>query len=149
MARAISVKVPTSLVIAEIENRLAEIDKAIASYPSDVEKYNKAIEAYKKKVAKFVSDYLAKNASKVGFDFEDTIRLTHNYENRLTVNFDSSKIEGFPEVPVKPEEPNKREWIGREHINRKALLEKNLRVLKMTTQEEVNASTYSSVMELL
>jgi hypothetical protein len=29
------------------------------------------------------------------------------------------------------------------------LLKKNLKVLKMTNQEEVNASTYNTVMELL
>ena len=34
MARSISVKVPTSLLIEQIEERIAEIDKAIEEYPA-------------------------------------------------------------------------------------------------------------------
>ena len=31
----------------------------------------------------------------------------------------------------------------------KAILEKNLKILKMTTQEEVSASTYGAIMEII
>ena len=149
MARSISVKIPTSSIITEIENAIAQIDKTIASYPADVEKYEKETEVYKKKVAKFISEFVAKNASKIGYDINSVIRIYTNYNNRLELQFDSSKIEGFPERPTEPQRPNQSEWIGNRHLNRKEVLEKNLKVLRMTTQEEVNASTYSAVMDLL
>lgn len=149
MARSISVKVPTSTLIAEIENKIAEIDKAIANYPDDVEKYEKASEAYKKKVAKFISDYVAKNSNKVGYDYESEIRISTNYNGRVELVLDKDKIAGFPEKPSEPRKPNQTEWFGREHATRKQMLEKNLRILKMTSQEEVNASTYGAIMELL
>lgn len=149
MARAVSVKVPTSTLIAEIEKKIAEIDKAIASYPADVEKYDKATEVYKKKVAKFISDYVSKNANKIGYNFDSDIRISTNYNGRIELVFDHAKIDGFPERPEEPKKPNQTEWFGREHSTRKAMLEKTLKVLRMTSQEEVNASTYGSVMELL
>jgi len=149
MARAISVKVPVSSVIAEVEKKIAEIDKAVASYPADVEKYDKEVETYKKKIAKFVSDFVAKNANKIGYDHNSVIRISTNYSGRLELHFDSSKIEGFPERPTEPTKPNQSEWVGNKHLNRKEVLEKNLKVLRMTTQEEVNASTYSAVLDLI
>jgi hypothetical protein len=149
MARAISVKVPVSSIIAEIEKKIVEIDKAIASYPADVEKYDKAVEVYKKKIAKFVSDFVSKNANKIGYEHDSVIRISTNYRGSLELNFDSSKIEGFPERPLEVPKPNQSEWIGNKHLNRKEVLEKNLKVLRMTTQEEVNASTYSAVLDLI
>lgn len=149
MARAISVKVPVSAVIAEVEKKIAEIDKAVASYPADVEKYDKAVEVYKKKIAKFVSDFVAKNATKIGYEHDSVIRLSTSYTGRLELHFDSSKIEGFPERPTEVPKPNQSEWIGNKHLNRKEVLEKNLKVLRMTNQEEVNASTYSAVLDLI
>ena len=149
MARAISVKVPVSSVIAEVEKKIAEIDKAIASYPADVEKYDKETEAYKKKVAKFISEFVAKNANKVGYDHDSVIRISTNYSGRLELIFDSSKIEGFPVRPTEVPKPNQSEWIGNKHLNRREVLEKNLKVLRMTTQEEINASSYSSVIDLI
>jgi hypothetical protein len=56
---------------------------------------------------------------------------------------------GFPKRPEMPQTPNQREWFGREHNTRKELLERNLRILKMTSQEEVNASTYGAIMEII
>jgi hypothetical protein len=149
MARTISVKVPVASVVAEVEKKIAEIDKAIASYPSDVEKYEKETETYKKKVAKFISEFVAKNSNKIGYDHDSVIRISTNYSGRLELIFDSSKIDGFPERPTEPQRPNQAEWVGNKHLNRKEVLEKNLKVLRMTTQEEVNASTYSAILDLI
>lgn len=149
MARAISVKVPTSAIISQIEEAIVKIDKAIASYPADFEKYEKETEAYKKKVAKFVSEFVAKNANKIGYDHNSDIRLSIGYSGRMELNFDADKIVGFPVRPTEPKKPNQSEWIGNKHLNRKEVLETNLRILRMTTQEEVNASTYSSIIDLI
>ena len=149
MARNISVKIPTSALVAQIEERIAEIDKAVADYPAKREKFEKDLEAYKKKVAKFISDYLSKNANKVGYDHDSVIRIGSTYSGRAEVTFDMSAIPDWPKKPEAPEQPNQREWFGRDHATRKQLLEKNLRILKMTSQEEVSASTYGAVMEIL
>ena len=148
MARNISVKVPVSTLVAEIENKIAEIDAAVAEYPAKREAYEKANEAYKSEVAKFVADYVAKNIDKIGYDYDDTIRLMTR-GSVVELEFKTDAIAGFPEKPVEPQRPNQHEWFGREHSTRKTLLEKNLRILRMTSQEEVSASTYGAVMELL
>ena len=157
MARSISVKIPTSLLIQQIEERIAEIEKAEAEYPAKREAYEKAEEAYKANVANFVAAYLGENLDKVGFGYDDIIRInsaySHGFRSRVggkvEITFDTDAIVGFPERPEMPEKPNQNESFGREYTTRKSLLEKNLKILKMTSQEEVSASTYGAVMEIL
>jgi hypothetical protein len=148
MARSISVKIPTSTLIAQIESKIAEIDEAVANYPAEYEKYEREAEAYKAKVAEFVSDYLSKNSGKVGYDYDSLIRISTNYNNRLELTFDS-EILGLPKRPVAPEKPNQQRHYGNTYSNQKELLEKNLKILRMTSQEEVSASTYGAVMDIL
>jgi hypothetical protein len=147
MARTISVKIPVVALINQMEEKIAEIDKAVADYPSDYEKYEKALEIYKKKLSKFAGEFLTKNANKVGFEHDAVIRVVNGYRG-LELTFDTDKIE-LPERPSEPKRPNQNTWYGREHSTQKNLLEKNLKILRMTTQEDVNASTYGAVMELL
>lgn len=154
MARSISVKIPTSLLVQQIEERIAQIDAEIEEYPAKREAYDKAEEAYKKDVANFVAAYLGENLDKIGYGFEDIIRIGTGYSigrsmGKVELTFDTDAIVGFPERPVAPEKPNQRESFGRDYATRKELLEKNLKILKMTSQEEVSASTYGAVMEIL
>jgi hypothetical protein len=154
MARSISVKVPTSLLVQQIEERIAQIDAEVAEYPAKREAFDKAEEAYKAQVANFIAAYLGENLDKIGFSYDDIIRINTGFgvykgQSRVEVTFDTDAIVGFPERPVAPEKPNQRESFGREYSTRKELLEKNLRILKMTSQEEVNASTYGAIMEIL
>jgi hypothetical protein len=149
MARALSVKVPTVAVIAQIEEAITKIDEAIASYPADYEKYEADLATYKVEVAKAITDYVGKNVDKIGYDHNADIRITTNYNGRLELNFDADKIVGFPVRPTEPKKPNQSEWYGNKHINRKEVLEQNLKVLRMTTQEEINASSYSAVIDLI
>jgi hypothetical protein len=154
MARSISVKVPTAMLIQQIEERIAQIDADIEAYPAKREAFDKAEEAYKAKVANFIAAYLGENLDKIGFAYEDIIRINTGFgvyrgQSRVEVTFDTDAIVGFPERPEAPEKPNQRESFGRDYSTRKELLEKNLRILKMTSQEEVNASTYGAIMEIL
>ena len=154
MARSISVKVPTSLLIQQIEERIAQIDKEIEEYPAKRQAFDKAEEAYKANVANFVAAYLGENLDKIGFGYDDIIRIGTGYSvgrtvGRVELTFDTDAIVGFPERPEAPEKPNQREHFGRDYSTRKELLEKNLRILKMTSQEEVNASTYGAIMEII
>jgi hypothetical protein len=148
MARNISVKIPTASLIQTIESRIAEIDQAILDYPALREKYEAEVEKYKKSVAKFVSDFLGKNANKVGYEHDSVVRINTTYNGRLELIFDADAIE-LPKRPEEPKRPNQNEWFGRDHATRKQLLERNLKILRMTSQEEVSASTYGAVMELL
>jgi hypothetical protein len=148
MARNISVKVPVATLIANIESKIAEIDEAIANYPADREAYDKASEAYKAKVAEFVAGFVANNIDKIGFDYNDTIRITGR-GSLVELEFKTDSIANFPERPTEPERPNQSRYYGRDYVTPKAILEKNLRILRMTTQEEVNASTYGAIMEIL
>lgn len=149
MARNISVKVPTSSLIASVEQKIAEIDQAIADYPAVREAYEKEVEAYKQNVATFVADYLSKNLDKVGYDHNSVVRVHTTYNGRIELTFDKESIANFPKEPKEPQRPNSSEWFGREHTTKKQLLEKNLKILRMTTQDEVNASTYGAILELL
>ena len=154
MARSISVKIPTSMLIQQIEERIAEIDKEIEAYPAKREAYEKAEEAYKQNVANFVAAYLGENLDKIGYGYDDIIRIGTGYTphrgySRVELTFDTDAIVGFPKRPEAPEKPNQRESFGRDWTTRKELLEKNLKILKMTSQEEVSASTYGAVMELI
>ena len=150
MARSISVKIPTSALIAQIEERIAEIDKAVEEYPAVREQYEKDLEAHKSQVANFVAKYIGENLDKIGYEFDSIIRISTNYCGKVELQFDTSAIVGFPKKPEAPEKPNQKEWWGRnQHATRKELLEKNLRILQMTSQEEVSASTYGAVMEIL
>lgn len=148
MARNISVKVPVGTLISTIEAKIAEIDKAVADYPETRKKYEADLEKYKEEVAKAVSDFLKTNADKIGHNFDDVVRISSNYGGRLELTFDNEAL-AFPKRPTEPERPNQNKWYGRDHANQKELLEKNLKILRMTSQEEVNASTYGAVMELL
>ena len=155
MARSISVKVPTSLLISQIEERIAQIDKDIEEYPAKREAFEKAEEAYKSEVANFVAAYLGENLDRIGYEYSDTIRINTGYVGfprnggKVELTFDTDAIVGFPVRPEAPEKPNQRESFGRDYSTRKELLEKNLRILKMTSQEEVNASTYGAIMEII
>jgi hypothetical protein len=151
MARNISVKIPTSTLIAQIESAIAEIDEAAANYPALLEKYERDSEAYKTKVAEFISDYLSKNAGRVGYEHDSVIRVSgsaYSY-NRFELTFQIDSIPNFPERPVRPEQPDSSRTYGREYTTKRSILERNLKILRMTSQEEVNASTYGAIMEIL
>lgn len=148
MARSISVKVPTSTLVANIEAKIAEIDAEIADYPAKRKQYEADQEAYKTKVAEFVTNYLTKNISRIGYDYDSTIKLATR-GSLIELEFRGDSIEGFPKPPESPSEPNGRTYYGRDWVSPKQLLEKNLKILRMTSQEEVSASTYGAIMELL
>jgi hypothetical protein len=151
MARTLSVKIPTATLIADIEATIAKIDADVEAYPAKIKEYEADLANYKTSVVKFATDYITNNADKIGFEYDSTIRLVQNHysQNKFEIELDISVIADFPARPVKPTQPNQNEHFGREYTTRKAILEKNLRILKMTSQEEVNASSYSSVIDLI
>ena len=149
MARSLAVKIPTAALIADIEASIAKIDAEIATYPQDMEAYRKATAEYQELTLKAVIKALGKPEN-IGTDYDSLVRVEHNRYGRNDVNIIvRTELLGLPEAPVRPTEPNQRESFGRDYTTRKQLLEKNLKVLKMTSQEEVSATTYNTVIDLL
>jgi uncharacterized coiled-coil protein SlyX len=149
MARSLSVKVPTASLIALVEQKIADLETAIAEYPKAVQDYKNAVAEYNKNLIALAIDALTNKADLIGEDHDSIIRVyLQSYRNSVEVQFDADAL-GFPKAPVSPENPNSKQHYGREYSTQLEILTKNLKVLKMTQQEEVNASTYSSVMDLL
>ena len=146
MARALSVKVPTASLIALVENKIAEINTAIAEYPTAKAQYKADLKAYKKSVLDLAIAKITSNPE-ILFD-QESLEVGTSYRGDVQITLDRALFQ-LPEMPQEPQKPNETEWIGRDRTTRLAVLEKTLAVLKMTKQEEVNASTYNSVMELL
>jgi len=148
MARTLSVKVPTSKLIADIEASIAKIDADIEAYAGKRKQYEADIKQYEKDLVAFAIDAL-KNPDNIGTEHNALIRITtNNYRNAVSVDFDTEAL-GFPKRPEEPARPNEKSYFGRDYTTRKEILEKNLRILKMTSQEEVSASSYSSVIDLI
>jgi hypothetical protein len=148
MARTMSVKIPVSSLISDIEKSIAKIDEAVESYSNEYKKYKDEIVVYEKALIAKAIEAMS-NPDNIGTDHNFPIRIQRNsYRNDVSVEFDPEAL-GFPTKPEEPVKPNEKQWFGREHQTRKEILQRNLKVLRMTTQEEVSASSYSSVMELI
>ena len=150
MARSLAVKVPTASLITMLEERISTIKSAVAEYPQAVETYKADVANYEKQIVADVISVLTTKPHLVGDSYDSPIRVSHsNYGSRsVSVQVDATAL-GLPEAPKKPEDPNQKTHYGREYASPLEMLEKTLRVLRLTNQEEVNASTYSSVMDLL
>lgn len=148
MARSLAVKVPTASLIALVEEKIATIKEAVASYPADVKKYEADSKNHQKTLVSSVINALSNNPELIGEGYDKPIRVSVGYRGNVDVSIDATAL-GLPEAPKKPEDPNSSRSFGREYAKPLEMLEKTLRVLKLTQQEEVNASTYSSVMDLL
>ena len=148
MARTLSVKVPTARLIADIEASLAKIDEDVANYAEAQKAHKLAVKQYEADVFATAIKALS-NPDNIGTSLESPIRLTNSFRyNGISVEFDTEAL-GFPKRPEEPKHPNPKEYFGRDYVTRKDLLEKNLRILKMTSQEEVSASSYSAVIDLI
>jgi hypothetical protein len=150
MARSLAVKVPTASLIALVEEKIATIKSDLAEYPAKVKQFESDKIAHEKSLVSLTIKALTENPELVGDNHDSPIRVSaNNYGGRsVSVSIDADAL-GFPDAPIKPTNPNDRTWYGREHSTPLEMLEKTIKVLRMTNQEEVNASTYSSVMDLL
>jgi hypothetical protein len=145
MARSVSVKIPTSVVIEMIETKLAELTKAEVDYP-------KLLSAYKKDIATFTADLLdlvAKNKKSIVeySDYEfggSNIAINSDWRGSVSIQIGKELTSKVGTKPEKPEDPDT--WQTRD---KKEKLEKTLKLLSLTEQETVLSSTYNSVLDLL
>lgn len=133
MARAISVKVSTTKVIKALEDKLEAGTKAIANNEKKRKDYEKVEKAYAKQVADLAIKQIAK--AQVSAD--------KNWRDEVYVRFE------FPantlSVPEKPQLELEQE-LGRYEVQE---IENAIRILKMTDEETVNASTFKSIAQYL
>ncbi len=147
MARTLSVKIPTAKLIADVEASIAKIDVAVAEYADKRKQYEADLKKYNDDLISYAIKAL-QEPSNIGTEYGSLIRVQRGYSGNVSVEFDVDGL-GFPKKPEEPVKPNEKTYFGREYVSRKELLERNLRILKMTSQEEVSASSYSAVIDLI
>ena len=133
MARSISVKVSTAKVIKALETKLSDSTKAVANN----EKKRKDYEKVEKAWAKEVADLAIKNISKA------EVRANENWRGDISIDF-RLPAGTFP-LPEKPELELEQE-LGRWEVQE---IENAIRILKMTDEEVVNATTFKTIAQYL
>lgn len=145
MARSVSVKIPTSVVIEMIEAKLADLNKEETDYPKLLSAYNKAIANYTVEII----DLISKNRKSV-IDYNeyrlegDNITINSEYRGSITLSVGKQLVAKIGTKPEKPEDPDN--WHKKQ---KRQELEKTLKLLRLTEQETVLSSTYNSVLDLL
>jgi len=147
MARTLSVKIPTAKLVADIEASIAKIDADVEAYAGLRKQYEADYKQYEKDIVAHAIQAMS-DPENIGTDYGSLVRVSRGYNGNLSVDFDVDGL-GLPPKPVEPPRPNEKTYFGREYLTRKELLERNLRILKMTTQEEISASSYSAVIDLI
>ena len=133
MARGVSVKVSTTKVIKALEDKLEAGTKAIANN----EKKRKEHEKLQKVWSKEVADLIFKNISK------GEVNAHENWRNEvnLTVTLPANTIK----LPEQPQMELEQE-LARYEVQE---IENAIRILKMTDEETVNASTFNKLAQYL
>jgi DNA repair exonuclease SbcCD ATPase subunit len=136
--KAIQVKIATAKVIKALETKLAQLEKDYTSQEANEAKHTKAVEAWKKEIGKWAI---------ANFSKAENLRTNYRqWNNTLNVDFDIITKEGnFPAEPEKDYE------TIHQHTYRemKDEMENAIRILKMTDEETVNASTYNAIARYL
>jgi hypothetical protein len=138
MARSITVKVATAKVIAALETKLAQIKSDYANQEANEVEYQKAYEAYRNTLKDFAI---------TRFDKAVNIRTSfRSYYGTLNIDFDIPTTAA--ELPI---EPQRDFVVMANHIFNETVseIENAIRLLKMTDEETVNASTMKSIAQYL
>jgi uncharacterized protein YgfB (UPF0149 family) len=136
--KAIQVKIATDKVIKALEAKLAQLNADYAKQDENEAKFNKKMEAWKKEIGKWAIGQFSK---------AENLRTNYRSWNKtLNVDFDLTVDEkDFPKEPEKDYE------TIHQHTYRemKDEMENAIRILKMTDEETVNASTYNAIARYL
>jgi hypothetical protein len=136
--KAISVKIPTQRVIDALTQSLNKLELDWASQEANETKYELAKKAWIKEI----TDYAVANIAKA-INFRTSYR---SWNNQLNIDFDLTVSEN--ELPTEPE----REYEQMHQHNyreQKEEISNAIRILKMTDEETVSASTYQAVARYL
>ena len=136
--KAIQVKIPTAKVIKALETKLAKVKADYAKQDENEAKYQKAREKWQKEIGKWAIANIAKS---------ENLRTNYRQWNR-TLNVDFDLIVDEKDFPKEPEKDY--EEIHRHTYNEMCEeMDNAIRILKMTDEETVNASTYNAIARYL
>ena len=136
--KAIQVKIPTAKVIKALETKLAELNTNFAKQDENEAKYRKAQEKWQKEIGVWAVSKIAK---------AENLRTNYRQWNK-TLNVDFDLVCDSKDFPAEPEKDY--EEIHRHTYNEmKDEMENAIRILKMTDEETVNASTYNAIARYL
>ena len=133
MARSISVKVSTAKVIKALETKLSDSTKAIANNEKKRKDYKKLENAWNKEVAELATKHFAKAE----------VSANENWRGEISIDFRLPA--GTFTLPTKPELELEQE-LGRWEVDE---IQNAIRILKMTDEEVVNATTFKSIAQYL
>ena len=136
--KAIQVKIPTAKVIKALETRLAKLEADYTKQDENEAKFQKKLEAWKKDIGKWAI---------ANFSKAQDLRTNYRQWNKtLNVDFDIIVSEkDFPAEPVKDYE----QIHQHSYREMKDEMENAIRILKMTDEETVSASTYNAIARYL
>lgn len=142
MSKSLSVKVKTATLIKALEEALDKREKRWANQEKETARHKKEVEAYNASILKLV-----KAGKGTIHDISENKWATRNDKNSTTISFSAEIKLPKSVLPVEPKENDEmRESIYKMETDD---ISQALRILKMTDQEYVNASTYKSVAEYL
>ena len=140
MARSkpISVKIATAKVIKALETRLAQLQADYTKQDENEAKYQKALEKWRKEIGKWAI---------ANFTKAENLRTNYRSYNR-TLNVDFDIVVDEKDFPKEPEKDYEQIHV---HTYRemKEEMENAIRILKMTDEETVSASTYNAIARYL
>ena len=137
-SKAISVKIATTKVIKALEARLAQLEADYTKQDENEAKYQKALEKWRKDIGKWAIGQFSK---------AENLRTNYRAWNKtLNVDFDLTVNESdFPKEPEK----NYEQIHSHTYREMKDEMENAIRILKMTDEETVSASTYNAIARYL
>jgi hypothetical protein len=139
MGKSLQVKVKTTTLITSLEKALTEREKRWAESEKSIAQYAKDKKAYEEAIVKLVK------TGKVKITDANLWRNRYSDDKMAQVNITGEIAKTA--LPKEPESPNS--YTEYEYKNDKEAIENAVRVLKMTEQEYVNASTIASVSKFL
>jgi hypothetical protein len=140
MSKSISVKVKVSTLISSLEKALVEREQRFANQEKEQARYEKEKEAYNLAILKLIkSKGVVTDASRNRWYSSNTKKNTVEFQ----VTMELPKVT----LPKEPETPEA--YADHRYERETTEIKQAIRVLKMTEQEYVNASTLKSVSEYL
>jgi hypothetical protein len=136
--KAIQVKIPTVKVIKALEAKLVQLQADYTKQDENEAKYQKARDKWQKDIGKWAV---------ANFSKAENIRTNYRqWQKTLNVDFDLTVNESdFPKEPEKDFE----QIHTHTYREMKDEMENAIRILKMTDEEVVNASTYNAIARYL
>jgi hypothetical protein len=143
MSKSISVKVKVSTLISSLEKALAEREQRYTNQEKEMATYEKAKEAYNSAILKLVKSKGVITEANQNRWYSSSGRNSKSKTAEFQVTMELPKTA----LPTEPQHPEA--YSDHRYERETTEIKQAIRVLKMTEQEYVNASTLKSVSEYL